>query len=111
MLSGFVQSETPNDFITYLVLVLLPIRRIEASYFSVAEHLLPIPFDSLVPIQLFLLVLMQDLQIAPTFLVGRLVLVAEGSETKRRRALGGIGEDRDCVVKISLIAKNLIIGI
>lgn len=93
VLSGFVQSEAPNDGIAYLVLVLLPVRRVQTSNFSVPEHLLPIAFHCLVPSLLLLLIFMQDLQIAPTLLVGRLVLVAKGSEAESRGALGGVCED------------------
>lgn len=106
-----MQPKAPNNVIAYFVLILLPIRRVQPSYFSVPKQLLPIPFHSLVPIQLFLLILMQDFQIAPTFLVSWLVLVAEGSEAESRRALGGIGKDRDCVVKICLIAEDFVIGV
>ena len=49
ILSGFVQAEAPDDVVANLALVLFPIRRVEPSNFSVAEHLLPIAFNGLVP--------------------------------------------------------------
>ena len=52
---------------------------------------------------------MQDLQIAPAFLVRRLVLVAEGGKAESRGSFGGVSEDRDCVVKVSLVAEYLVV--
>ena len=44
-------------------------------------------------------------------LVGRLVLIAEGSEAESGRAFGGIGKDGDCVVKVSLVAEYFVISV
>lgn len=104
-----MQAETPDNVVANLALVLLPIRRVQPSDFSVAQHLFPVTFHSLVPTQLLLLSLMQDLQIAPAFLGSRLILITERSETESRRAFSCISKDRDRIVKVSLITEYLII--
>lgn len=106
--SGFVQTEAPDDVVANLTLVLLPVSRVQPSNFSIAKHLFPITFHSLFPTQLFLLTIMQDLQITPTFLGCRLVLIAKWSEAESRRAFSCISKDRDCIVKVGLIAEYLI---
>jgi hypothetical protein len=53
----------------------------------------------------------QYLDVAPAWLALGLVLIVEGGETESRRALCGIGQNRDCIVEISLIAYEFVVFI